>query len=75
MEKYLWFKSDDGKKLEDAGVLLANSESEARDLLYELYRYNCMATCIQFAKLDDELAYLRDDEKSISIFELFNERK
>ena len=71
---FIWFKSDDGEKLEDCGILRAESEVEARDLLYDLYGYNACATCLSFINLDDEFGYKREDEQCLSIFNLFNER-
>lgn len=37
---YLWFKSDDGDKLEDSGIVEAENTCKAQDILYEEYGYD-----------------------------------
>lgn len=74
--KFIWFKSDEGDVLEDCGIVIAESESEARSILYEEYGYDATYQCISFMNLDMEIDIKEENkEQVISIFKLFDRQK
>lgn len=65
---YLWFKSDDGDKLEDSGIVEAENTCKAQDILYEEYGYDNNSVCLTFEPLDELMYQIRNfSKKSFSM--------
>ena len=73
--KFIWFKSKNGDVLEDAGIIEAKEEAEARETLEFLYDYDPNYVCLSFLELNNELRYTTNDLHCISLFELFERVK
>lgn len=70
---YLWFKSNNGDKLEDSGIIEAKNTCEAQDILYEEYGYDSNSVCLIFESLDEVVYQIQNfSKKSYSMNDRWN---